>query len=134
MFGGLSPAHLLIILIIALIVVGPGKLPEVGAAIGKSVREFQKATGPVQEALTGGILQSPQAHAPQVAVQPPTQAYYAAQPVYAAPVYPAPATHPPMQYQPVAGVVEPAPAQPTPITYPQPDAGVQLPPSAPQVD
>ncbi|MGA3057929.1 MAG: twin-arginine translocase TatA/TatE family subunit [Candidatus Limnocylindrales bacterium] len=35
--AGLTPTHLLI-LSIALIVVGPGKLPEVGASIGKSVR------------------------------------------------------------------------------------------------
>jgi TatA/E family protein of Tat protein translocase len=47
---GLTPAHLIIILVIALIVVGPGKLPEVGSAIGKSIREFQKAVGPVQDA------------------------------------------------------------------------------------
>jgi sec-independent protein translocase protein TatA len=32
--------HLLIILVITLIVIGPGKLPEVGGAIGKSFREF----------------------------------------------------------------------------------------------
>jgi len=34
--AGLTPGHLLLILIIALIVIGPGKLPEVGAALGKS--------------------------------------------------------------------------------------------------
>ncbi len=48
---GLTPAHLVLILIIALIVVGPGKLPEVGAAMGKSIREFQKASSPLQDAV-----------------------------------------------------------------------------------
>jgi sec-independent protein translocase protein TatA len=40
---GLSPAHLLIVLFILLILVGPGKLPETGAAIGKAVRSFKDA-------------------------------------------------------------------------------------------
>jgi sec-independent protein translocase protein TatA len=40
---------LLIILIIVLIVYGPGKLPEVGGAIGKAMREFRKASTDLQE-------------------------------------------------------------------------------------
>ena len=94
MMAGLSPAHLLIILIIALIVVVPGKLPEVGAAIGKSVREFQKATSGVTDSLNGV--------APQTPAQPPAQPNYPAPPAYPAP----------MPYQPVAGVIEPAPIAP----------------------
>ncbi len=43
MFEGLfQPVHLLVILVIALIVFGPGKLPELGAGLGKSIREFKK--------------------------------------------------------------------------------------------
>lgn len=43
MFEGLfQPTHL--ILIIAMIVFGPGKLPEIGAGLGRSIREFKKAT------------------------------------------------------------------------------------------
>ena len=41
--GALSPWHLLLVLGIALIVLGPGKLPETGAAIGKAIRSFQDA-------------------------------------------------------------------------------------------
>ena len=42
--GGLfQPMHLLIILVIALIILGPGKLPELGSSIGKGIREFKKA-------------------------------------------------------------------------------------------
>ena len=119
--AGLSPAHLLIILVIALIVIGPGKLPEVGAAIGKSLKEFQKAVGPMQE-LTGALTQSltgqPAATQP-VATPPP------AQPIYAAP------TAQPAQYQPVMGVLEAAPAQPAPI---QPAPVQPAPVSAPQPD
>ena len=35
---------LLIVLLIALLIFGPRKLPEIGGAIGKSIREFQKAS------------------------------------------------------------------------------------------
>ncbi len=40
---------LLAILLLVLIVYGPGKLPEVGAAIGKAMREFRKATTDLTE-------------------------------------------------------------------------------------
>lgn len=39
-----NPLHWVILIVVALIVFGPGKLPGVGAALGKSVREFKKAT------------------------------------------------------------------------------------------
>ena len=39
-----NPLHLIILLVVVLIIFGPGKLPGVGAALGKSVREFKKAT------------------------------------------------------------------------------------------
>lgn len=48
---GLSPLHLIIVLVIAVLVLGPGKLPEVGAALGKTIREFRKATTDVQDAV-----------------------------------------------------------------------------------
>jgi len=65
---GLTPAHLVLILIIALIVVGPGKLPEVGAAMGKSIREFQKASSSVQETVSTPTAE-PAAQAPVQASQ-----------------------------------------------------------------
>ncbi len=44
MFRGLfQPMHLLIILAIALVVVGPGRLPELGKALGKTIQGFKKA-------------------------------------------------------------------------------------------
>jgi TatA/E family protein of Tat protein translocase len=44
--------ELILILIIALIVIGPGKLPDVGAALGRSIREFRKAASDVQDATS----------------------------------------------------------------------------------
>ncbi len=44
MFEGLfQPMHLIIILVIVLIIFGPGKLPQIGAGLGKSIKEFKKA-------------------------------------------------------------------------------------------
>lgn len=42
--------ELIIILIIALIVLGPGKLPDVAQSLGRSVREFRKAVTDVSDA------------------------------------------------------------------------------------
>lgn len=41
---GLGLSELIVILVIALIVFGPGKLPQVGKALGSSIREFKKAS------------------------------------------------------------------------------------------
>ena len=42
MFGNIGATELIIILVLALIIFGPGKLPEVGKAIGRSIREFRE--------------------------------------------------------------------------------------------
>jgi sec-independent protein translocase protein TatA len=43
MFTGLfQPMHLLIILVIVMIIFGPGKLPELGNALGKAIQDFKK--------------------------------------------------------------------------------------------
>ncbi len=44
MFEGLfQPMHLLLILLVVLIIFGPGKLPELGEGLGKSIKAFKKA-------------------------------------------------------------------------------------------
>ena len=43
--GGIGVQELIIVLIIALVIFGPGKLPEVGKALGKSLNEFKGAMG-----------------------------------------------------------------------------------------
>ena len=40
---GLGMPELILILIIALVVFGPSKLPEMGSAVGKTIREFRKS-------------------------------------------------------------------------------------------
>ncbi len=49
--GNIGPWELIVILLIALIVVGPGKLPEVAKGMGKAAREFKKATSGVQKEI-----------------------------------------------------------------------------------
>jgi sec-independent protein translocase protein TatA len=54
-----GPLELVIILVIALLILGPGKLPDVGAALGKSIREFRKASSDVQDAVKVNVDTSP---------------------------------------------------------------------------
>jgi sec-independent protein translocase protein TatA len=44
MFSNIGFPGLILILVIALIIFGPNKLPEIGRAVGKSMREFKNAT------------------------------------------------------------------------------------------
>ena len=47
----IGPFELLLVLILALLILGPGKLPEVGSALGRTIREFRKASTDVEESL-----------------------------------------------------------------------------------
>jgi len=40
---GIGFPELVIILVVALVIFGPGKLPEIGSALGKGIRDFKKA-------------------------------------------------------------------------------------------
>ncbi len=44
MFGSIGPAELILIFVIALLVFGPKKLPEIGRSVGKALREFKKTS------------------------------------------------------------------------------------------
>jgi len=44
MLGGIGPTELIIVLAIILIIFGAGKLPEIGGALGKGIRNFKKAS------------------------------------------------------------------------------------------
>ncbi len=96
--------ELIIILVIALLVIGPGKLPDVGQALGKSIREFRKASSDIQESV--------RVDAPPASAQ--------------APVAPAPAAVPPQaaSAQPVANTVSDSAA---PNTLAQPPANPEQP-------
>jgi sec-independent protein translocase protein TatA len=85
--GAIQPWHLILVLIIVLLVVGPGKLPEVGKSVGDAIREFRKATTESHDAPAlppAPGTNSPTPLAPPAATPPPT-----------APAAPAPAPEPP---------------------------------------
>ena len=45
--------ELIILLVVVLIIFGPGKLPDIGNAIGRGVREFRKASTDLEESIRG---------------------------------------------------------------------------------
>lgn len=57
MFGGIGMPELIVILFIALIFFGPGKLPELGSMIGKAIRGFKKAMSEPEE-KSGEVLEA----------------------------------------------------------------------------
>jgi sec-independent protein translocase protein TatA len=68
-----GPLELIIVLVIALIVLGPGKLPDVGAALGKGIREFRKASSDLSDAarVEPTAAAAPTTPAPTAAPVPP---------------------------------------------------------------
>jgi sec-independent protein translocase protein TatA len=51
MFGSIGMPELIIIFVIALIIFGPRKLPELGRSLGKSLAEFKKASNELRSTL-----------------------------------------------------------------------------------
>ena len=48
-FGFITPVTAGIVLVIALVIFGPGKLPDIGKALGKGIKEFKSATDGVEK-------------------------------------------------------------------------------------
>jgi len=48
-----GPWELILLLVIVLIIFGPGKLPDIGNAVGKGIREFRKASTDLEESVRG---------------------------------------------------------------------------------
>jgi len=53
--GNIGPWELILILAIALIVVGPGKLPQAGKSLGRAITEFKKATTDVKKEVQDAV-------------------------------------------------------------------------------
>jgi TatA/E family protein of Tat protein translocase len=101
----IGPVELAIIVIIALIVVGPGKLPDVGAALGKSIREFRKAATDVKDSTRlEPVAESNQASASASSTSAPAASVST------------PATPPAAPASPAAEPAEPAGAAPESTT------------------
>ena len=50
--GGIGGIEIFIILVVALVIFGPQKLPEMGRSLGKAIREFKSAGTEIQDELT----------------------------------------------------------------------------------
>jgi sec-independent protein translocase protein TatA len=57
----IGPGELILVLVIVLIIFGPGKLPDIGSAIGKGVREFRKASTDLEDSIRGEPAPKPAA-------------------------------------------------------------------------
>lgn len=87
--GPIGMPELIIILVIALIIFGPRKLPELGKSLGRSLNEFKKASTDLQNTLEQEIKleeQKEQATKPRAAEPEPVAAAPAAEPTIGEPV------------------------------------------------
>jgi TatA/E family protein of Tat protein translocase len=100
----IGPGEFILIAVIAIIFIGPGRLPDVGAALGKSIREFRKASSDITEATRIDTSPLPPAPAP------------------AATAAPAPAPAAPVATAAPAPTPEPSVPTPTASTVPAPIA------------
>jgi TatA/E family protein of Tat protein translocase len=55
MFGSIGGTELLVIMVIALVVFGPKRLPELGRTIGKGLGEFRRASNDLRRSLEDEI-------------------------------------------------------------------------------
>lgn len=74
MFGSIGMPELIIILVIALIIFGPRKLPELGRSLGRSLSEFRRASNELKNTLDDEIRQEQQRPTPAAPAATPDQA------------------------------------------------------------
>ncbi len=61
----LQPVHIVVLLIVALLVFGPRRLPELGGAVGKTIKEFQRSMNEARSQVSSTpAADEPQAQAP----------------------------------------------------------------------
>ena len=74
MFGSIGMPELIIIFVIALIIFGPRKLPELGRSVGRSLSEFKRASNDLRNTLEDEIKVEERQPAPSSQQQPSEQA------------------------------------------------------------
>ena len=74
MLGSIGMPELIIIFLIALVIFGPRKLPELGRTLGKSLAEFKRASNELRSTLEEEIRVEEQKSASSAALPPPPSA------------------------------------------------------------
>lgn len=106
----LGPAEILVVLIVALMVFGPKRLPEVGRQVGRGLKELRKIQETVRDEIND-VLHAPDPAPPSsvapIVMTPPAVGTIAARPA-------------PSRYRPAIGAARPASASaaPAPVTPP----------------
>jgi len=70
----MGPLEILVILIVVMIVFGPRRVPEIGANLGKAMREFRRATTEMTRDFVSEIEKERSPQTAQTASQPPSDA------------------------------------------------------------
>jgi sec-independent protein translocase protein TatA len=65
---GVHWGYIAILLVVVLIIFGPGRLPELGGAVGKAMKEFRKATSELTNEVTTAAQAKPEPPAPAATV------------------------------------------------------------------
>ena len=60
-----GPFELILLLVIILVIFGPGKLPDIGNAVGKGIREFRKASSELEDSVRGEAKRTDETKAPR---------------------------------------------------------------------
>jgi sec-independent protein translocase protein TatB len=71
---GLGFGEILIILVLALVLLGPSKLPDAAKQLGKGLREFKKATDDLRQQFEGELYSEPKPQRPRLVEPPPVPA------------------------------------------------------------
>src|SRR5437764_12196 len=83
MFGSLGLPELLMIFVVALIVFGPRRLPEIGRTLGKALNEFKKATDDLKSTIEREVRVEETRQALAPLISPSTYTVSRAEPVSA---------------------------------------------------
>ena len=74
MFGTLGGPEVILILVVALIVFGPRRLPEIGKSMGKMLAEFRKASNDFKRTIEDELEAEKTKESPPAAISPPATA------------------------------------------------------------
>jgi sec-independent protein translocase protein TatA len=122
----LGPAEILVVLVIALLVFGPNKMPEIARQVGKGFREFKRVQQHLKSELRDVVSEfdAPSSTVPgdPVPMLPPKD-----EPVDAAPADPAPADPAPLPPAPPAATIADGRPAVTPVEASAPEPGTPAP-------